>query len=146
MKTFRHPFMGQFSIGDEGFVRITRIGCSRVTVILDCLYAGEEHVQENLKACLTIAERVWPRLDRIALAARVAVAKRTLKIVNRILIAEEKKCVDARTLESMLKLNEVCVSPVDIVFTFFGRPYDDEHGLFRVRCGPQGGIKDAYVE
>ena len=66
--------------------------------------------------------------------------------MNRILMAEEKKCVDAKTLERMLKVNDVCVSPVDFVLTFFGRPYDDEHGRFCVRCGQQGGIKDAYVE
>lgn len=102
--------MGHFTIDDDGFTKITRLGRSKVTVTLDCLYAGEDHVQENLKACLAIAERVWPRLDRIALAARVAAAKRTLKIVNHILIAEEKKCIDAQALERMLKLDEVCIS------------------------------------
>ena len=115
-------------------------------LLLDCAFEGLEREPEHLEACAKIAAGVYDGLDRLVARAVELASTRCLPYVNRIRSGEGSPQLTAEEFGKRMRLIDVCISPDDGVITLGANSYENEHNLVRIRFGPRGGLKEAYIE
>ncbi|PQO39114.1 hypothetical protein C5Y96_04430 [Blastopirellula marina] len=146
MKVYEHPTIGKFILGDEGYTQQQKSKIGKFPLLLDSDFGPKQQWDANREAAAKVATRFYDRIDQLVIDALDQAAKRLLKGCNIVRNIEGKAPLTSDQLKKKLKLIDVCVSPEDFVVTFEGRAFDDEHNLFRIRYGPKGGLREAYIE
>ena len=147
VSSYQHPSMGRFKLDEfGGYVQIAKYRTAKIRLVLDCGFQGPEHRDEHLRRCERTGSRVYDQLDKLVNEARPVASQQLLDTTNMMRDFEGKRPISSSSLERQLKLLDVCVSPSDFFVCFSCNAYDDEHGLFKVRYGPRGGLKEVCLE
>lgn len=147
MKTYDHSKLGKFIVNDEGsYEQRQKSSIGKYPLLLDSDFGPKPQWDQNREAAAKIAAGFYGKLESLVVDSLELASKRLLKGCNIVRNIEGKSPLTSDQLKKKLKLIDVCVSPDDFVVTFEGRAFDDEHNLFRIRYGPKGGFREAYIE
>ena len=145
MEVYEHPTMGKFVLDESSYAQQQKSKIGKFPLLLASNYGPKQQWDQNRDASAKVAARLYDRIDQLVVDALEQAAKRLLKGCNIVREEEGKSPLTSDQLKKKLKLQNVYVSPDDLVVTFEGRAYDNEHDLFQIRYGPRGGFRYAEI-